>query len=52
MSWFELIFKVRNQSRKYGLDKTENEIKGKNQMKKILQAIANRRAREGIAVNH
>jgi len=40
MSWFNLIFKVRNQQ-KIGLDKTENKIKRKKkQMRKILQATA------------
>ena len=51
MLWFELIFKVQNQQ-KIGIDKIENKIKRKNQMKKILQATASRMVREGKAVNH
>ena len=33
MSWFQLTFKVQNQ-KKIGLDKIENKIKRRNQMKK------------------
>ena len=39
MSWFELIFKIRKQQ-KIGLDKIENKMRRKNQVKKILQATA------------